>query len=454
MTGCWVPHDTRDQIVDFVRSWADKCDIPVSHFLPWIGVSTSKFYDWRERFGKVNEHNAWVPRDHWLTDNEKEAIRAFARLNPLEGYRRLTFMMLDADVVACSPASVYRVLKAAGLLAGQSPKPTKKGTGFVQPLEPHQEWHVDVSYLNIAGTFYFLCSVLDGFSRFIVHWEIRQTMQEPEVQTIIQRAREACPGATPRVISDNGPQFLAKDFKEFIRICGMTHVRTSPYYPQSNGKIERWHKTLKSECIRPQVPLSEDDARRQVSGYVEHYNNVRLHSAIGYITPKDKLEGRAKQIHDDRDRKLAEARERRKAERHSEHARLHDRATSTTRPAIDFNAVRALVTMAAVLQLLGFQARSNRGGQQRGPCPLHGSTSGTSRCFSANLEQNKFHCFKCGRAGNALDLWAAATNQTPYDAAVDLCQRLHLPLPMLPSPSQRNREEEPVVQTLQNCTMT
>lgn len=165
--------------------------------------------------------------------------------------------------------------------------------------------------------FYFLCSVLDGFSRFIVHWEIRQTMEEKEVQTIIQRAREAYPGAKPRIISDNSPQFLAKDFKEFIRICGMTHVRTSPYYPQSNGKIERWHKTLKSECIRPQVPLSDDEARRQVTGYVAHYNNVRLHSAIGYITPKDKLAGRAKEIHDARDRKLAEARERRKAERHS-----------------------------------------------------------------------------------------------------------------------------------------
>jgi transposase InsO family protein len=98
-------------------------------------------------------------------------------------------MMLDADVVACSPASVYRVLKAAGLLAGQSPTPTKKGTGFVHPLTPHEHWHVDVSYLNIAGTFYFLCSVLDGCSRFIVHWEIREKMEESDVETIVQRAR-------------------------------------------------------------------------------------------------------------------------------------------------------------------------------------------------------------------------------------------------------------------------
>jgi hypothetical protein len=124
--------------------------------LPWVGIGASKFHDWKARFGKVNEHNAWVPRDHWLTEPEKEAIRVFARQHPLEGYRRQTFMMLDIDVVACSPTSVYRVLKAAGLLAGPTPTPTQKGTGFVQPLEPHEHGHVDVSYLNIAGTFFFL----------------------------------------------------------------------------------------------------------------------------------------------------------------------------------------------------------------------------------------------------------------------------------------------------------
>src|SRR4029077_14860665 len=310
LKGRWVPHDTRDAIVDFVRAWSDKTDIPACRFLPWLAIGASKFHDWKQRFGKVNEHNAWVPRDHWLSDDEWQRICAFARANPLEGYRRLTFMMLDADVVACSPSSVYRVLKANGLLAGSTPNITKKGTGFVQPLQPHEHWHIDVSYLNIAGTFYFLCSILDGCSRFIVHHEIREKMEESDVEIIIQRAREAHPGVTPRIISDNGPQFLAKDFKEFIRVCGMTHVKTSPYYPQSNGKIERWHKTLKGDCIRVLTTLSLDDARRIVADYVTHYNTIRLHSAIGYLTPHDKLAGRDQEIFAQRDRKLAEARER------------------------------------------------------------------------------------------------------------------------------------------------
>jgi putative transposase len=127
----------------------------------------------------------------------------------------------------------------------------------------------------VSGTFYYLCSVLDGYSRSIVHWDLRESMTEAEIEVILQRAREKYPEAKPRIISDNGPQFIARDFKEFIRIAGMTHVRTSPGYPQSNGKLERWHKSLKSECIRPGTPLSREDAARLIQTYVDHYHHAR-----------------------------------------------------------------------------------------------------------------------------------------------------------------------------------
>jgi transposase InsO family protein len=276
-----------------------------------LDVSSSKFYDWRERYGRVNEHNGWVPRDFWLEDWEKQAIINFHLKNPLEGYRRLTFMMLDADVVAVSPSSVWRVLGQAGLLKKWNQKLSKKGTGFVQPLKPHEHWHIDISYVNISGTFYYLCSVLDGYSRSIVHWALRQAMTEADVEIILQAAREKYPDAKPRIISDNGPQFIARDFKEFIRISGMTHVRITPFYPQSNGKLERWHQSLKSECIRPGTPLTLEDANRLIEQYVEHYNTVRLHSAIGFITPADMLAGRQAEIHAARDRKLEQARQER-----------------------------------------------------------------------------------------------------------------------------------------------
>lgn len=227
----------------------------------------------------------------------------------------MCFMMLDRDIVAVSPSSTYRVLKGADLLVRWNPKPSKKGKGFTQPRHPHEHWHIDVSYLNICGTFYYLCSILDGCSRYIVHWEIRESMTEADVEIIVQRAKEKFPDVQPRIISDNGPQFIAKDFKEFIRVAGMTHVRTAPYYPQSNGKIERWHHTLKRECIRPGVMLSLEDARLVVDEYIDHYNNIRLNSAIGYIAPVDKLNGRDKQIFKERDMKLEAAREARKKRR-------------------------------------------------------------------------------------------------------------------------------------------
>ena len=131
---------------------------------------------------------------------ERQAIIEFYRQHPLEGYRRLTDMMLD------------------------------------------------------------------GYSRASVEWSLRKSMRETDIEILLEAAKEKCPQARPRVISDNGPQFIATDFKEFIRISGMTHVRTSPYYPQSNGKLERWHKSLKNECIRPDVPLTLDDARRPHMG--------------------------------------------------------------------------------------------------------------------------------------------------------------------------------------------
>jgi transposase InsO family protein len=311
----WVAHDIRDQVVDFVRHWSERTELPAKRLLGWAELGARKYARWQQRYGQANEHNALVPRDHWLEEGEKRAITDFAQKYPLEGYRRLAFMMLDADVVAVSPSSVYRVLKDAGLLQRLWPKPSRKGTGFVQPLQPHEHWHIDFSYVNIGGTFYYLCSILDGASRFLVHWEIRETMKEADAELVLQRAREKHPAARPRIISDNGPQFVAREFKEFIRLWQTSHVLTSPHYPQSNGKLERWHRTLKEQAIRPRTPLDLEQARAVVAEFVEHYNTVRLHSAIGYLTPKDQLEGRAEQIWKDRDAKLEAAREKRRVQR-------------------------------------------------------------------------------------------------------------------------------------------
>jgi putative transposase len=311
MKGGWVSQEVRDEVVEFVTYWQQRGEFKVEQMLNWLDLSSSKYYSWRKRQGQANQHNGQIPKKNWLLAWEKSAIESYARQHPEDGYRRLSYEMLDEDVVAVSPSSAYRVLIEAGLLKRWVKTASRKGQGFKQPTQAHQHWHIDISYINLSGTFYYLCSVLDGYSRYLVHWEIRERMTEAEVEIILQRAREKFPSARPRIISDNGPQFIARDFKLFIRQCAMTHVRTSPYYPQSNGKLERWHKTLKNDCIRPKTPLTLEDARRVVDRFVRYYNDTRLHSAIGYVAPKDRLSGHDQHIQIERKRKLAEAREKR-----------------------------------------------------------------------------------------------------------------------------------------------
>ena len=119
----------------------DTTEVPIVKFVDWLGIARAKFYEWRRRYGKANEHNAKIPRDHWTELWERQAIIDYFDQHPLEGYRRLTFMMLDDDIVAVSPATTYRVLRAAGRLDRHRPKPSTKGTGFVQPLGPHRHSH-------------------------------------------------------------------------------------------------------------------------------------------------------------------------------------------------------------------------------------------------------------------------------------------------------------------------
>ena len=205
----------RDSIVDYLSYWSQRAAFPVSRMLKLIGLSEQKFYEWKNRYGQPFKHNGQQPKDFWLTDEEKEAILKYAKANPETGYRRMCYEMMDADVAAVSPTTVFRLLRDNGLMNRFArPSPTKKGTGFEQPLKANEHWHIDISYLNICGTFYYLCSILDGYSRKIIAWEIAAQMTTAQVEIIIERAKEQYPEARPRIISDNGPQFIARDFKE------------------------------------------------------------------------------------------------------------------------------------------------------------------------------------------------------------------------------------------------
>lgn len=214
-----------------------------------------------------------------------------------DGYRRLCYRMIDENVVYASPSSVYRVLKEANLLNKFKPcKESKKGRGYVQPTRVHQEWHIDISYVNVLGTFLFLIAIIDGYSRYIVVYDLRASMQEADVAIVLQRAHEKYPNEQPRVISDRGSQFISKEFNAYIRNVGLTHTLISVGYPQSKGKLERFFGTAKRECIRRNSFLSIADARRIIDEFIAYYNNKRLHSAIDYVAPLDMLCGRKGEI--------------------------------------------------------------------------------------------------------------------------------------------------------------
>jgi putative transposase len=189
-----------------------KTNTPVNKLLTMIGISSSKYYSWITRFEQSNNHNSIIPKKHWILDWEREAIINYAGTHIGEGYRRLTYMMMDDDIVAVSPSTTYRVLKLAGLLnRWNKSKKSSKGKGFEQPVSVHQHWHIDIKYVNFRWTFLFLISIIDGYSRYIVHHELRMNMQEYDVEITVQRALEKYPCAKPRLITDNGSQFISKD---------------------------------------------------------------------------------------------------------------------------------------------------------------------------------------------------------------------------------------------------
>jgi len=270
-----------------------KTNTPVNKLVAMIGISSSKYYSWIDRHKQPNNHNGIIPKKHWIGDWEREAIINYARTHTAEGYRRLTYMMIDDNVVAVSPSTTYRVLKSAGLLNRWNKiKTSHKGSGFDQPTIPHEHWHTDIKYVNFRGTFLFLISVIDGYSRYIVHHELRTNMQEYDVQITLQRALEKYPSVKPRLITDNGSQYISKDFAEYLKFVGLQHIRTSIAYPQSNGKIERYHRTIHQECLATKSLINLDDAREQIDNFINYYNTRRLHSSLFYLTPDDFLNDR------------------------------------------------------------------------------------------------------------------------------------------------------------------
>jgi transposase InsO family protein len=248
-------------------------------------------------------------RDGILAE-EKAAVIQYALAHPKDGYRRLTWQMVDADVAYLSPSSVYRILTEADLLYRWK-RSQSSGTKPAKPTRPHERWHTDLMYLRIEDTWYFLVTVLDAYSRYVVHWELVTTMRAADVGLVIQRALEET-GATPDVVTDNGSQFTAKEFKDLIRRFVFKHVRIRWYHPESNGLVERFHRSTR-EALGEEALRNLGQARELIGEWVREYNETRLHAGLGYLTPAEYYRGDPAARLGERQAKLTAGRERRRA---------------------------------------------------------------------------------------------------------------------------------------------
>ncbi len=273
-----------------------------------MNVNRRKFYDWKKAYGQGWKVQNNLPKSHFLEQWERDKIVEFYREHQHDGYRRCTYMMIDQDIVYTTPSTVYSVLKKAGAMRTKYGSPSKKGSGFNQPNSPHSQWHSDITNVTIGVDCYYLISILDGYSRAVIAWDLRKEMKTPDIGIVFQKAKELYPNVYPRCITDNGKQYKCKEFTKFIKDNQYSHTTITPYYPQSNGKQERMQGSIKFECLRIKSPTSYLDAKVILEKYIKYYNTKRLHSAIGYIAPFDKMAGKEKEIWRNRDNKIEQRR--------------------------------------------------------------------------------------------------------------------------------------------------
>ena len=276
-----------------------------------LGLARSRFYDWKVRIrsGRLDDRFCEAQGSvHGVLPEEKGAVVKYALSHPKEGYRRLSWMMVDDDVAYVSPSSVYRILSDADLLYRWK-RSRRSGQAPPEPTRPNERWHTDIMYLRVEDTWYFLVTVLDAYSRYVVHWDLLPTMTARAVRGVIQDALRKT-GARPEIVTDNGTQFKAKDFKELVRDFELEHIRIRTYHPESNGKLERFHRSTR-DALDDEELQNLSGAREVTRRWVDHFTRKRLHAGLRYLPPQEYWSGDPEQRISERREKLTAARIRR-----------------------------------------------------------------------------------------------------------------------------------------------
>jgi len=285
--------ETRQIAEKEILRYKARTELPLKILLKFAGISQRTWSEWMQRRDIPTKHNNNIPKNYYLTPEEIAAIVVFCSLNQLKGYRMLCYEMIDKNIAFVACSSVYNVIKRYNLGKKWAEAVEMKKRGFDQPKTVHEQWHIDFSYIKINGSFYYFIGILDGFSRKMLNWRLCKNMEGINAEILVAQTKELYPEAkNVRIISDNGSQFISKDFAELLVLLEFSHTFTSANHPQSNGKLERFNRTLKSEHVRRSAYLNYKDAYIRMAQWIAYYNSERLHSAIWYLTPNDVFNGR------------------------------------------------------------------------------------------------------------------------------------------------------------------
>jgi transposase InsO family protein len=305
-----VPAETKAQVLQIVAQTKRRSGWRAYRTLAALGVPRSVYYAWKARESLEDKTGARC-RLYEVLPEERAAICQFALAFPKIGYRKLTWMMVDAAVACVGESTVYRVLNEADLLWRWKRSLASSCEYHFRPTGPNEQWHVDVMYVWVVARFYFLVNFVDAFSRYVVHHKLLIQLDGRSVATELEAALESVAGAEPRIVHDHGSEFVNRDVAAVIKAHNLIDIKTRPRHPESNGIVERFNGTVRQE--------SDDDygsnylrATQRIAELMHHYNEERLHAALGYMTPATWHRGKPDEVRDERARRIAAARTHRK----------------------------------------------------------------------------------------------------------------------------------------------
>jgi len=264
-----------------------------------LGIPKSSYYRWRQ--GQSDSGNRKRPWNR-ITPEEEAKVLAVAREYTELSSRQLAVWITDNAGFAVSESTVYRILRREGLVKRLEMQLVAGKEYHTKTKRPHQMWATDASYFRVVGWgYYYLVTVMDDYSRFILAWKLQKDMSANSLIEVIQEAVDAT-GMTDvpvedrtRLLSDNGAGYVSRTFRDYLRLLGIGHILASPYHPQTNGKLERYHQSIKREVN--QVPYElPGQLERAIADFVDYYNYRRYHKALGNVTPADVIYGRREEI--------------------------------------------------------------------------------------------------------------------------------------------------------------